>query len=200
MQTMLLPGTELREMKDGWKINANERPPYEVRSTSTLTPEDICRIEELLNRSQAGECMTRRFVGYRLPDLFKERVKISPKSFSEDDLIKGSTSKRALVFQGSDLYLNESLILNIVRRAITEEPHMLWQSVIRPEEEEPLDLIKDMIKEIRKIPTHWLDHFAHASCWDRISARRVLVHLKRNRSYSNEWIHASETLLQDHFY
>jgi hypothetical protein len=92
------------------------------------------------------------------------------------------------------------VILNVVSQAITIEPNMLWQFVIRPEEEEPLDLLKDMIKEIRKFPTHWLDHFAHASCWERLAGRRVFVHLKRNCSYSHEWIQACETLLEDHFY
>jgi radical SAM superfamily enzyme YgiQ (UPF0313 family) len=200
MQTLLLPGTELRETKDRWKIRANERPPYEVRSTSTLSPEDICLIEELLNKKQAGESMTSRFAGYRLPDLFEERIEISLESFMRDGIINGRTSKRALVFQKKDLYLNRSVILNVVSQAITIEPNMLWQFVIRPEEEEPLDLLKDMIKEIRKFPTHWLDHFAHASCWERLAGRRVFVHLKRNCSYSHEWIQACETLLEDHFY
>ena len=200
MQTLLLPGTELREMKDSWNIRADEKPPYEVRSTSTLSPEDICLVEELLNKKQAGESMTRRFIGYRLPDLFEERVEILMESFGEHSIIEGRTSKRALIFRGHDLYMNKSGILNILRRVIAEEPHMLWQFVIRPEEEEPIDLLKDMISEISKQPTHWLDRFAHASCWERIAARRVFVHLIRNRSYSHEWIHACEALLEDHFY
>jgi radical SAM superfamily enzyme YgiQ (UPF0313 family) len=200
MQTLLLPGTELREKKDRWNIRADERPPYEVRSTSTLSPEDICLIEELLNKKQAGESMTRRFAGYRLPDLFEERVEISPGSFGGHSVIEGRTSKRALIFPGQYLYLNRAGILSIIRRAILEEPHMLWQFVIRPEEEEPIDLLKDMISEIRKLPTHWLDRFAHASCWERIAARRVFIHLRRKRSYSHEWIHACEALLEDHFY
>jgi hypothetical protein len=200
MQTLLLPGTELRENKDRWSIRADERPPYAVRSTSTLSPEDICLIEEMLNKKQAGESMTRRFTGYRLPDLFEERIEISPESSDEQSVIDGRTSKRALIFQGQDLYLNRTRILNIMRRTIIDEPHMLWQFVIRPEEEEPIDLLKDMINEIRRLPTHWLDRFAHASCWERIAARRVFVHLRRKRSYSPEWIQACEALLEDHFY
>ena len=200
MQTLILPGTELREMKNRWKIKANERPPYGVQSTSTLSPEDICRIEELLNKKQAGGSMTKRFVERCLPDLFRERVEVSLESFARDGIINGRTSKRALVFQGQDLYPNIRGILDIVRRAIADEPHMLWQFVLRPDEEEPLDLLKDMINEIRKFPTHWLDHFAHASCWERLAARRIFVHLKKNRSYSHEWIQACETLLEDHFY
>jgi hypothetical protein len=200
MQTLLLPGTELRELKDRWKIKANDRPPYEVRSTATLSREEICLIEELLNRKQAGECMTRRFVGHRLPDLFKERVAVSLESFDGQDKINGKTSKRGLIFQGQDLYLQKRRILSVVSRAIEAEPNMLWQFVFRPEEEEPLDLLKDVISEIRKQPTHWLDHFAHAACWERIAARRVFVHLKKNRSYSHDWMQAAETLLEENFY
>jgi len=200
MQTLLLPGTELREMKDRWSIRADERPPYGVRSTSTLSPDDICLVEELLNKKQAGESMTRRFAGYRLPDLFNERVEIPLEPAGRHAVIEGKTSKRALIFRGQDLYLNRTGILKILRHAIAEEPHILWQFVIRPEEEEPMDLLKDMIREIRKLPAHWLDLFAHASCWERITARRVFIHLIRNRSYSQEWIRACETLLEDHFY
>jgi hypothetical protein len=200
MQTLLLPGTELREHKNKWEIKAGDKPPYEVRSTVTLSPEDICLIEELLNKKQAGESMTRRFAGYRLPDLYKERVEISSESLAGNGIIKGMTSKRALIFRGQDLYLYRKEILDIMRHALQWEPDMLWQFVLRPEEEEPLDLLKDMINEIRMQPDHWLDRFAHAACRSRLAARRVFVHLRKNRSYSNDWIHAAEALLEDHFY
>lgn len=200
MQTLLLPGTELRELRDRLRIRADERPPYGVQSTSTLSPEDICIIEDLLNKKHAAEPMTRRFVGRRLPDLFRERIDVSPGIFEGDGVIKGRTSKRALIFRGQDLYRKRRGILSIINRAISGEPHMTWQFVIRPEDEEPLDLLKDMIKEIRGFPAHWLDRFAHASCWERIASRRVFVQLKRNRVYSPEWVQACETLLEDHFY
>ena len=200
MQTLLLPGTELRALKDRWNIKANDRPPYAVRSTGVLSAGDICLIEELLNKKQAGESMTRRFAGYRLPDLFRERVEVSFESFAGDSVIKGRTSKRALIFQGQDLYLKRSEILNVIRLALSEEPNMLWQFVIRPDEEEPLDLLKHMINEIRRQPDHWLDRFAHAACWDRLAARRIFVHLRKSRSFSHDWIQAVEALLEGHFY
>jgi radical SAM superfamily enzyme YgiQ (UPF0313 family) len=200
MQTLLLPGTELRALKDKWEIKAGDRPPYEVRSTATLSPGDICLIEELLNKKQAGESMTRRFVGYRLPDLFKERIEIVMESSVWNGVIKGITSKRALIFVGQDLYFHRKEILNVIRRAIGEEPDMLWQFVLRPEEEEPLDLLKDMISEIRKQPVHWLDRFAHTACQSRLAARRVFVHIRKNHAFSHEWMLAAEELLQDHFY
>jgi radical SAM superfamily enzyme YgiQ (UPF0313 family) len=200
MQTLLLPGTELRKFKDRWNIKANDRPPYEVKSTATLSPEDICLIEELLSKKQAGELMTRRLAGYRLPDLFKERVVVTLGSSDGNSAIMGKTSKRVLIFQGQDLYLKRNMILDVIRRAISAEPDMLWQFVVRPEEEEPLDLFKDMISEIRRQPLHWLDCFAHAACWGRLAARRIFVHLKKNRSYSHDWIQAAEALLDDNFY
>ncbi|MBN1625729.1 MAG: radical SAM protein, partial [Deltaproteobacteria bacterium] len=200
MQTLLLPGAELRKTKDRWDIRAGKGPPYGVRSTSTLSPDDICMIEEMLNEKGAGEAMTRRFAGYRLPDLFRERVEIWPDTFGDDSRVQGRTSKRALIFRGHDLYLKRNGISNAIRRAIAGEPHALWQFVIRPEDEEPLDLLEEMIREIRKFPLHWLDRFAHASCWVRIASRRVFVHLKNNRTYSREWIQACEELLEDHFY
>jgi len=200
MQTLVLPGTELSKMKDRWNIRAGIDPPYGVRSTSTLSPDDIRMIEEMLNKKGAGESMTRRFAGYRLPDLFAERVEIWPERFRNDSRIKGRTSKRALIFRGQDLYMKRSGILNAIRRAVADEPHALWQFVIRPEDEEPLDLLDEIIREIRKFPNHWLDRFAHASCRERIASRRVFVHLKRNRPYSWEWIQACEELLEDHFY
>jgi radical SAM superfamily enzyme YgiQ (UPF0313 family) len=200
MQTLLLPGTELRENKDRWGLQANDRPPYDVRATERLSPDDICVIEELLNKNQAGESMTSRFVGQRLPDLFKERINMSFKPLDKNAAIKGKSSKRALIFEGPDLYSWRKGILNVISSAITGEPHILWQFVIKPEEEEPLDLLNDMIREIKNLPTHWLDHFAHAACWERIAARRIFIQLKKGHTCSEGWIQAAEALLEDHFY
>jgi radical SAM superfamily enzyme YgiQ (UPF0313 family) len=200
MQTLLLPGTELRKFRDKWSIRAYDRPPYAVKSTSTLTPEDICLVEDLLNKRQAGELMTRRFAGHRLPDLFNERIEVDLESLNESGSIKGSTSKRALIFKGQNLYIHRKKILSVMRRVLNEEPDMLWQFVVRPEEEEPLDLLKDMINEIRRQPSHWLDHFAHVACREKLTARRVFVKLRKNRHYSHDWIRAAESLLEDNFY
>jgi len=77
---------------------------------------------------------------------------------------------------------------------------MLWQFVLNPEEEEPLDLLAEMIAEIRKHSSHWIDRFAYVAGWNRIASRRILVLLKRSRPYSPSWIKATESLLEDHFY
>jgi hypothetical protein len=200
MQTLLLPGTELRKTRERWDIDAYDRPPYAVKSTSTLSREDICLIEELLNKRQAGEVMTRRFAGFRLPDLFKERVVVPLGSAGLSSISMGKMSRRALIFQGQDLYLMRHEILNVIRHAISSEPDMLLQFVVRPDEEEPLDLLKDMIAEIRRQPGHWLDRFAHVACRNKLAARRVFISLRKNRSYSHDWIRAAEMLLEDHFF
>ena len=77
---------------------------------------------------------------------------------------------------------------------------MLWQFVLQPDEEEPLDLLDDMIAELKKWPNHWTDRFASVAGWDRIASRRVFVLLKPSGPYSQSWAAAAEALLEDHFY
>jgi hypothetical protein len=77
---------------------------------------------------------------------------------------------------------------------------MLWQFVLNPEEEEPLDLLDEMILGIREHSSHLIDRFSYVAGWNRIASRRILVLLKRSRTYSPSWIKAAENLLEDHFY
>jgi hypothetical protein len=88
----------------------------------------------------------------------------------------------------------------VVRKAIASEPNMLWQFVLHPEHEEPLDLLDDMIAEIRNRPPIWTDRFASVAGWDRIASRRIFVLLKRSGPHSKSWVKAAEALLEDHFY
>ena len=74
LQTLLLPGTDLRKERRRWRMKADDRPPYGVRSTSTLSPDDIRAIEEFMHRKSPQDCMTETFVDTNLPDLFKERI------------------------------------------------------------------------------------------------------------------------------
>jgi hypothetical protein len=87
-----------------------------------------------------------------------------------------------------------------VRRAISSEPNMLWQFVLQPDHEEPLDLLDDLIAELKKWPTHWMDRFASVAGWDRIASRRMFVLLKPSVRYPQSWTTAAEALLEDHFY
>ena len=200
LQTLLLPGTELRTERRRWKMRADDRPPYGVRSTSTLSQENIRTIEEFMHRKSSLDCMTEKFVGTALPDLFRERILMDLTKGQFSDKIPGVTSRRALVFKGASLYAHREQLTALVRKAISSEPNMLWQFVLQPEREEPLDLLDDLIAEIRKGPLLWMDRFASVAGWDRIASRRVFVLLNRHGAYSWSWLAAAEALLEDHFY
>jgi hypothetical protein len=87
-----------------------------------------------------------------------------------------------------------------MRKAISSEPNMLWQFVLQPEQEEQLDLLDDMIAEIKKCPKHWMDRFASVEGWNRVASRRIFVLLKPSGRYSKSWVEAAEALLEDNFY
>ncbi len=200
LQTLLLPGTDLRTERKRWRMQADERPPYGVRSTSALSPEDIRTIEEIMHRKSPLDCMTEKFVATTLPDLFRERITLDLTKQQWADKIPGVTSRRALIFKAPSLFAHRKKLTAMVRKAISSEPNILWQFVLQPEQEEPLDLFDDMIAEIRKRPPLWTDRFASVAGWDRIASRRVFVLLKPSGRYSPSWIEATEALLEDHFY
>ncbi len=200
LQTLLLPGTELAERHRSWKTRADHVPPYGVASTSTMSREDIRTIEALIHDKSPADCMTRRFVGTTLPDLFKKKIPIPADSVKSLSEIPGFTSRRALIVSGEDLYAHRQSILTIIHRAILSEPHMLWQFVMKPAEEEPLDLLDEMVAAIRSHPFHWMDRFASVNSWNRVASRRIFILLKNSRSYSPSWVVAAEKLLEDHFY
>jgi radical SAM superfamily enzyme YgiQ (UPF0313 family) len=200
LQTLLLPGTDLRTERSGWRMQADDRPPYGVRSTSTLSPADILAIEEFMHRKSPLDCMTEKFVATTLPDLFKERITLDLAKEPWADRIPGVSSRRALVFTAPSLFAHRKRLTAMVRKAISLEPNMLWQFVLHPEREEPLDLFDDMIAEIRKRPPLWTDRFACVAGWDRVASRRIFVLLKPSARYSESWLTAAAALLEDHFY
>jgi hypothetical protein len=200
LQTLLLPGTDLRAERRHWGMEADDRPPYGVRSTSTLSQEDIRALEEFMHRKSPLDCMTDKFVGLAMPDLFKERIPLDLTREQRADRIPGITSRRALIFKASSLFVHRKKLLTMVRKAISTEPNILWQFVLQPEQEEPLDLLDDLIGEIRKWPPLWTDRFASVAGWDRISSRRIFLLLKSSGPYSRSWVRAAEALLGDHFY
>lgn len=200
LQTLLLPGTALRESRKQWKMKADHRPPYAIHSTGSLAKEDILEIEEFLHKKYASDCMTRKFVGRALPDLFLERLSLDLDNVGKTLEIPGSSSRRAIIFQGKDLYSKREKILAIQRRAIRSESHMLWQFVLCPDREEPLNLLEDMIAEIRRHSSHWIDRFACVAGWERVTSRRVFVLLNKGRRYDRGWSEAAEKVLEDHFF
>lgn len=200
LQTLLLPGTDLRLERKHWEMEADERPPYGVRSTSTLSQEDIRAIEEFMHRKSSLDCMTEKFVGTTLPDLFKERITLDLTKEQRHDRIPGVTSRRALVFKASSLFAHRKKLIALVRKSISSEPNILWQFVLQPQQEEPLDLLNLLIAEIRKGPDLWTDRLASVAGWGRIASRRVFVLLKAHGPCSRSWRAAAEALLEDHFY
>jgi radical SAM superfamily enzyme YgiQ (UPF0313 family) len=53
LQTLLLPGTDLRAERKRWEMEADDRPPYGVKSTSALSPGDILALEEFMHRKSS---------------------------------------------------------------------------------------------------------------------------------------------------
>ncbi len=199
LQTLLLPGTDLRETSRRWGIAALARPPYGVLSTSTITADGMAGVEAFLHRQSRLplDCPTGRFVGSRLPDLFPERIAFD---WHAPDAANGTANRRALVFQGGDLWGRRAVIVRAIRSAIRQEPHILWQFVLAPAGEEPLDLLDAAIGAIRKAPLHINDRQASVLFSDKRSARRLFVRIRRPSAFSRAWIDAAESLLARAFF
>jgi hypothetical protein len=171
-----------------------------VKSTSALSPGDILALQEFMHRKSSLDCMTEKFVGTTLPDLFRERIPLDLTHEKGDHRIPGVTSRRALILKASSLFVHRKKLTAMVRKAISSEPNMLWQFVLHPEQEEPLDLLDALIAEIRKWPPLWTDRFASVAAWDRIASKRVFVLLNSHGGYSRSWLAATEAHLENHFY
>ena len=186
MQTLLLPGTDLREQAEKYGMKAMPLPPYGVFATSTMPEDDMQRIEALLHDSDdlPADPVTARFTGCRLNGLFKERA---------------GQNRRALMFRGDDLNARRGEICQTIERAITGEPEVLWQFVLCPEREEPVGLLKAMVKAVEKQPPHLLDRYASAALFGQTASRRIFVRLKSGREYDALWREQIEELLGRHF-
>jgi radical SAM superfamily enzyme YgiQ (UPF0313 family) len=200
LQTLLLPGTALRRQSRKWGYRAELRPPYGVLLNASFSEDDLRRVEEFLNQKWANDSMTSRFVGQSLPDLFKERLQVPLEDSALPQSLPGRTARRALIFRGADLFNHRKKITSSMGRAIRSEPHMLWQFVLQPDKPFPLDLLEDLIREIRRFPKQWMDRFACVAGWDRVASRRIFVLLKKGRIYPAGWCRTAEKLLEDEFY
>jgi hypothetical protein len=81
--------------------------------------------------------------------------------------------------------------VRIVRQAIRDEPHALWQFVLAQEHEEPLDLLDAITETVGRFPRHFLDRMVFQPDGDRNVARRLFILLRRGRQYDSEWILAA---------
>jgi len=197
LQTLLLPGTELRARCRELGLRADARPPYGVRATPTMSAADIHALEATVYRKEAPDCPTRRFVGRNLPDLFRERNIVDVR---RGEMKLPRTARSALIFRGDDLWAARAQIIRAVRQALRAEPHALWQFVLEPHAEEPLDLLDALLTEIRRHPTQWQDRLATVAAPGKLASRRVFIRLRRDDRYSRHWLAAAEQLLSSVFY
>lgn len=186
MQTLLLPGTDLRTQAEQYGMTAMALPPYGVVSTATLSEAQMRQIETLLHESSdlPADPVTARFIGYRLAGLFKEQA---------------GRNRRAVMFRGGNLNAQCGEICCKMEAVMADEPDVLWQFVLCPETEEPLVLLEAMIETIQKRPPHLLDRYASAELFGQIASRRIFVRLSRGRRYDAVWVRSVKELLECNF-
>jgi radical SAM superfamily enzyme YgiQ (UPF0313 family) len=202
LQTLLLPGTELRARHGAWQIKSGKIPPYAVTSTRTLSPDDFRTIEEMIARHPRlrSDIATGRFVGRQLPDLFPEAIAVEAGSLTAATMPPGSGNRRAVMIRGANLFDSREALAGFIRRAIHAEPDTLFQFVLQPENEEPLDLLDTLIATLRRCPSHLLDRYASAAIANKMAARRILVRLPPAPRFDPDWIREAEELLAAAFF
>jgi hypothetical protein len=194
LPTLLLPGTELRDRRQELGLRCQSLPPYRVLATDRLRPRQLAAIEALAEARLGGfDSPTRRFVGQRLPDLFAARV-------THGKNPPAGANRRALYFRGDALFSQRHAISAAIRAAVRREPDILWQFVLAPTAEEPLDLLDALIATIRRLPAHWLDRLVSPPGQRRVAARRLLVQLPAGRALAPSWQAEAETLLAGVFH
>jgi radical SAM superfamily enzyme YgiQ (UPF0313 family) len=199
LPTLLLPGTELRDRAAELGLKAQSLPPYRVLSTDRLRPRQLAAVEaQAVARLGAFDTPTRRFVGTRLPDLFAERVRADLGDPAW--LPRAGGNRRAVMIADADLFSRRDELVALIARCIRHEPDMLWQFVLEPDTEEPLDLLDALIAAIRRLPGHWLDRLVSPPGTRRLAARRVMVHLPRGRRFAADWREAAEAILSGSFH
>jgi hypothetical protein len=201
MQTLLLPGAELRAQRRKWRLRADPRPPYRVRCTPALSGADLRFAEEAVAEmtGRAFDCPARRFVGVRLPDLFAEQVTVDLDAGAMPRRLPGRQNRRALRIKGRRIFGARDAVQGLVRRAMRSEPHMLWQFVLCPSGEEPLDLLDLLTDTIRAERPHVWDLQARTGDSRVLAARRLFVQLARRDDVSAGWRDAAEECLRQAF-
>ncbi|MBN1268033.1 MAG: radical SAM protein [Kiritimatiellae bacterium] len=202
LQTLLLPGTELRAKRRALGLRAPDRPPYAVCATPAMSADALRRTEDFIERTlgYAYDCPTRTFVGKVLPDLFAERVQVNLDGVPPPDPLPGRGNRRAVIFRGQDLFAHRESIRRAVGRAIRHEPFALWQFVLAVRREEPLDLLDILFGELARHPPLVMDHFLGIRFSRLRASRRVFVKLAGGRRFDPAWVRAAEGLLSRHFF
>jgi radical SAM superfamily enzyme YgiQ (UPF0313 family) len=185
LQTLLLPGTELRRDRKRYGLRALDRPPYQVQSTTSLSADELRHAETMVQRKLGivADCPTKRFVGRTLPDLFQ-----------------CSENRRTMYFKGRNLFARRQDILSRIRQAVATEPNILWQFVLEPQAEEPLDLLDLLIAGLNKFPPLVSDRFLDMHSPGKRASRRVMIRLRPGGRYDSSWQEAAEQLLRKNFF
>lgn len=201
LQTLLLPGTELRRRRGELGLSAQDLPPYGVLATPRCSLRELRRIEDFLARHPrvGPDYQTQRFVGRVLPDLFAARVQLAVGSVPWPDYRAGHSIRQAVILKGSNLYAQRAALAAWLHSQIQLDRHALWQFVLAPEAEEPLDLLDALSEALRSEPLHLADRYAGCLLANRLAARRLFIRLAPRRRYSRAWIQAAEGLLRAHF-
>ena len=233
LQTLLLPGTELRRDRKRYGLNALDQPPYQVQSTASLSTAELRRAEMMVRQKLGitADCPTKQFVGRDLHDLFDEQFTIRVGSavpggvlgdvaFAENsghytcgrndsrcvefaisaDSLFGSGNRRAFIYRGRNLFARRRELAAQIQKAIAVEPHILWQFVLEPETEEPLDLLDVLISVLSKFPPLVSDRFLEMHSPGRRASRRIMIRLRPGRKYDASWQKATEELLRKKFF
>lgn len=201
LPTLLLPGTELRDRANELGLKAQRPPPYRVTATDKLSTRQLAEIEEWAAETLGGfDSPTRRFAGTRLPDLFPSRTVLRIEAGVQPPFVQAWSNRQALILAGPDLFSQRNALTSIIRRCVCNEPHILWQFVLAPEVEEPLDLLDLLIEELRRLPGHWLDRLVSRPGSRQLAARRLFVKVPRGVRWSSGWKDGAETLLAEYFH
>jgi hypothetical protein len=200
MHTLALPGTELRRRWAG-DLRHQALPPYRVLSTRWMSAGDL-RQADACAETVTGTVMdvpTVRFVGRRLEGMFSERVRIDADA-ALPARVGGRSCRRAVTISGRDLFARQDALAAWMAAAVRSEPHILWQFILSPEHEEPLDLLDRLAAVLRRLPTHVLDRSTVGGRPGQRVARRVFVQLRAGARYDAGWRRAAENLLRAHFH
>jgi radical SAM superfamily enzyme YgiQ (UPF0313 family) len=201
LPTLLLPGTELRDRAQALGIRAQRLPPYRVQRTDKLSARQLAKIEAWATERLGGfDSPTQRFIGVRLPDLFSSRVRIEDARRPTPDARQQWTNRQAVFLSGSTLFAQREEIAALIRKLVRAEPHILWQFVLEPRDEEPLDLFDRLIDTLKSLPGHWLDRLVSPPGQTLFCARRLFVKLPRGKRFDPSWVNDVEALLAARFH
>ena len=114
--------------------------------------------------------------------------------------ISGIQNRRAFLFTGKDLFAQRQALADFIDLAIRTLPDNLFQFVLVPQTEEPLDLLDNLITVIRRAPTHLIDRYASVALENKIASRRLLIQLPQSRTISRPWADEAEAILSATFF